>query len=305
MGDMKRFSLLTVVAAAGVLLAIGPTSIAARTSTTTSTSSRSTTSTSSHSTTSTSTSTPTASSTTSTSTSTTTTAASSASQTLGQTLQLGVTQSPLVAPACPKGVSAADCTIVLTQATALESLRDGIAYPTSVTTSGLIVAWTVGLSRLSNSTKSTHTAIHYLDTTYGGTTQAGISVLAPVGTKSLHRWQVVAESPIVHLQPYLGYVVQFPLATPLQVAAGDVVALTVKTWAPVLSFDLASSQFAYRQSRSANCAKPAGVSQAQLSIGDSARYACNYPGTRVEYGATEVTTPVVPKNEVHARDLRR
>ena len=215
-------------------------------------------------------------------------------------MQLGATSSALTPPVCPKGVSAANCTIVLTQSTALESLRDSVAYPTTVTQPGLIVAWTVGLSRLSSLTSAAHNAIHYLDTTYGGTTQAGISVLAPVGAKSQHQWKVVVASPIVHLQPYLGYVVQFPLLTPLPVSAGDVVALTVKTWAPVLSFDLAPSRFAYRQSRSANCANPAASSQAQLTIGQSTRYGCNYAGTRVEYSATEITTPAPPKNQVHA-----
>jgi len=229
---------------------------------------------------------------------TTTTAA----PTIGQTVQLGMTRSALVPPDCPKGVSSANCTIVLTQSTAVESLRDSVAYPTTVKQPGLVVAWTVGLSRLSTITSAAHSAIHYLDTTYGGTTQAAISVLEPIGAKSLHQWQLVAESPVVHLQPYLGYVVQFPLATPLPVATGDIVALTVRTWAPVLSFDLTPGQFAYRQSRSSNCAKPASTQQAQLTLGQSARYTCNYPGTRVEYSATEITTPAPPKNQVHATD---
>jgi hypothetical protein len=38
-------------------------------------------------------------------------------------------------------------------------------------------------------------------------------------------------------------------------------------------------------------------------IGSSATYTCNYPGTRVEYSATEVTTTPFPKNYVHAPDL--
>ncbi len=224
---------------------------------------------------------------------------------IGQTIQLGATRSALVPPVCPKGVSATNCLIVLERSTALESLRDGVAYPTTVTQPGLIVAWTVGLSRLSTSAKDAHNSIHYLDTTFGGTAQAAITVLEPIGAKSVRQWQVVAESPIVHLQPYLGYVVQFPLAMPLPVVAGDVVALTVKTWAPVLSFDLAPSTFAYRQSRSAGCPHPAASQQAQLTVGQGARYMCNYPGTRVEYAATEITTPSPPKNAVHATDQWR
>jgi len=234
------------------------------------------------------------------------TAASSTTttQVLGTINQLGVTRSPLVSPTCPKGVSAANCTIVLTQSTALETIRDGVTYPTTVTQPGLIVAWTIGLSRLSNSNSSAHNSIHYLDATFHGNTEAGITVLKPVGAASRRQWQVVAQSPLVHLQPWLGYVVQFPLTAPIPVTAGEVIALTVPTWAPVLSFDLAATKFAYRQSRMANCANPAATSQAQVTIGESTRYLCDYPGTRVEYSATEITEPVLPKNQLHAADQR-
>jgi hypothetical protein len=104
------------------------------------------------------------------------------------------------------------------------------------------------------------------------------------------------------LQPYLGQVVQFPLTTPLPVKPGDVVALSVPTWAPVLTFNLPPKKFAYRQSRSANCKNPAATEQAQLTIGSTASYGCNYPGTRVEYTATEITDPAPTKNFVHAPD---
>ena len=42
--------------------------------------------------------------------------------------ELGATTSPLVSPACPKGVPPSQCTIILTRATALETIRDNIAY---------------------------------------------------------------------------------------------------------------------------------------------------------------------------------
>jgi hypothetical protein len=164
----------------------------------------------------------------------------SSNNVLGATLTPGATASPLVAPTCPKGVSAANCTIVLTQSTALETIRDGTTYPTTITQAGQLVAWSVGLSRLSSNDTTAHKAIHFLDQTYHGTTQVGIAVLKPVGAKSKNQWQLVAQSPIVHVQPWLGYVVQFPLATPIPVQPGEVVALTVPTWAPVLTFDLTS-----------------------------------------------------------------
>lgn len=232
-----------------------------------------------------------------------------------QVIELGATKSPLIAPVCPATVSAVNCTIVLTQMTGLETIRDGIAYPTTVKKAGVIVAFTLGLSRLDPSAAKAKSDISFLDHTYGGTTQAAITVLKPIGKKNRRRWQVTAESPFYHLQPYLGTVAQFPLASglgalgvppmaaPLPVAKGDVIALTVPTWAPVLTLGLNTRQFAYRQSRRANCTHPASTEQAQLTIGATTSYMCDYTGTRVEYSATEVTTPVPPTTQIHAPDI--
>jgi hypothetical protein len=215
--------------------------------------------------------------------------------------ELGATPSKVVAPVCPKGTSPAACTIILTQVTALETKRDDFVYPTTVTRAGKIVAFTIGLSRLDPDRTRARADIHFLDHTYGGTTQAAITVLKPIGNRRFLRWAVRAESPFFHLQPYLGQVVQFPLDSSLPVLPGDVVALTVPTWAPVLSIQLPARHFAYRQSRTTSCNTPPSVSEAQVRPNQSARYLCNYPGTRVEYSATEVTTPVA-ENPIHAGD---
>jgi hypothetical protein len=106
---------------------------------------------------------------------------------------------------------------------------------------------------------------------------------------------------VIHLQPYLGQVVQISLNRSLPVVPGEVVALTVPTWAPVLSIQVSAKKFAYRQSRTSNCSNPPASQQAQLTLRQSTRYLCNYPGTRVEYSATEVTNPVAV-NPIHARD---
>jgi hypothetical protein len=208
------------------------------------------------------------------------------------TIELGATKSPLVAPVCPPNVSSAQCTIVLTRVTALETLRDGIAYPTKVTKAGRIVGFTVGLSKLSSSKSTQKTYIHFLDQTYGGTAQVAVTVLKPSGKKkSDWRWEVVGTSNFFHVIPYLGQVVQLPLETSIEVKPGYVVALTTPTWAPVLTINQPSKKFAYRQSRSANCNNPPSTSQAQVTANTTATYGCNYPGTRVEYSATEVTYP--------------
>jgi hypothetical protein len=219
-------------------------------------------------------------------------------------VELGATPTTLVSYMCPSTVQPASCTIILTRATALETVRDNVAYPTKVKKAGNIVAFTIGLSRLSTNSTTARSDISFLDHSYGGTTQVAISVLKQVGKKSQRRWEVVAESPVFHVQPYLGEVVQFPLPTTLPVVAGEVVALTTPTWAPVLVINQSTKRFAYRQSRSSNCNNPPTSSQAQVRQGQSAQYACNYPGTRVEYSATEVTSPVAV-SPIHTVELGR
>ncbi|HTP22847.1 MAG TPA: hypothetical protein VMJ65_24790 [Solirubrobacteraceae bacterium] len=209
--------------------------------------------------------------------------------------ELGATTSPLVAPACPKGVPPSQCTIILTRATALETIRDNIAYPTKVKQAGRIAAFTVGLSGLSTNATTAASDVKFLDKAYGGDAQVGITVLKPVGKRTAWSWTVVAQSPLVDVQPYLGQVVQFPLTTTIPVVRGETIALTTTTWAPVLTIDLSTDHFAYRQSRARNCNNAASTSQAQVSVGQSAAYKCDYPGTRVEYSATEITNPVAPK----------
>src|SRR5437588_6746624 len=207
---------------------------------------------------------------------------------LGGTVELGAAKSPIVAPVCPPGVSSSKCTIILTRVTALETIRDGVIYPTKVSQAGAITAFTVGLSQLSSSKSTQNTYVHYLDSAYGGTARVALTVLAPGGGKKTQwRWKVVAQSPIYHVEPYLGSVVRIPLDTSLRVVPGDVVALTTPTWAPVLSIDLDAKKFAYRQSRQWNCNNPPSSSQARLTLGQITSYGCDYPGTRLEYSATE------------------
>jgi hypothetical protein len=208
--------------------------------------------------------------------------------------ELGATTSPLLAPACPKGVAPSQCTIILTRATALETIRDNVAYPSTVKQAGRLVAFTVGLSALSSNATTALKDTQFLDKTYGGDAQVGITVLKRVGKKTDWTWSVVAQSPLVDVQPYLGQLAQFPLTTTIPVVRGEAIALTTPTWAPVLSIDLSTSHFAYRQSRSKNCNSTPATSQAQVTIGGSTKYGCDYPGTRVEYSATEVTNPVAP-----------
>jgi hypothetical protein len=219
-------------------------------------------------------------------------------------VQIGQTKSPIAAPACPKGTSTSSCKIVLERTTAIQTKSDGVSRPTVIKQDGWIVAFTVGLSRLSSNAKTVHRLLHGLDTAYGGTPQLALTVLKP-GPKGVYT--VRAQSGSYHLIPFLGRVLTEPLSLPpkfsaftaLPVKKGDVVALTVPTWAPILTYNLSGSQFAYAQSRTANCDSAAAGQTAQTKVGSSSKYGCAYTGTRVQYSATEVTNVPYPKHYPH------
>ncbi len=218
-------------------------------------------------------------------------------------VELGAT-SPIIAPSCPKGVAPSQCLIVLPRTTAVQTVSDGVVNPTTVKQAGWIVAFTAGLSSLSSNAATERSYLHMLDVRFGGTPQLAITVLRP-GPKN--RYTVAAESQVFHLIPFLGQVLQEPLSLPptftaftaLPVKKGDVIGLSIPTWAPMLSYNLNASKFAYRQSRTSGCTHAAASETAQMTVGASTRYLCSYTGTRVEYSATEVTNAPYPKTYVH------
>jgi hypothetical protein len=219
-------------------------------------------------------------------------------------VQVGQTKTPLTAPACPKGTSTSSCKIVLERTTAIQTKSDGVAKPTVVKQDGWIVAFTVGLSRLSSNAKTVHSLLHGLDSAYGGTPQLSLSVLKPGANGA---YTVRAQSGSYHLIPFLGQVLTEPMSLPpkftaftaLRVEKGDVLALTVPTWAPILTYNLSASQFSYAQSRTTNCDAAAASQTAQTRVGSSQKYGCAYTGTRVQYSATEVTNVPYPKHYPH------
>ena len=215
-----------------------------------------------------------------------------------QTVELGLTHSPVVAPSCPATIAPSDCRIVLTRSTALETIRDAVDYPTTATASGEIVAFTLGLSGLSTNQKTAHSEIQGLDAAYGGTTQAAVAVLKPVGAHRHFQWQLQAVSPVVHLQPYRGVI-----AVPAGVAAADRRRrhrCGERAHMGAGAIDRAPREVVRLQTRSRTANSWAGTAnQSMFTLQVTSVFGCDYTGTRVEYTATEITSPVPAKVQVH------
>jgi hypothetical protein len=146
---------------------------------------------------------------------------------------------------------------------------------------GRVVAWTITQGSPSA------TQIKFFDAMEGGVAEAGISILRP--GKSLN-YTLIASSPVMHLQPYFGQTVQFPLVTTLPVNAGDIVALSVPTWAPALALGYGHDT-SWRASRGKAACADTGMPTTQTSIGGTVQYYCLYGTARLTYSATLISTP--------------
>jgi hypothetical protein len=194
-------------------------------------------------------------------------------------IEIGATQTPAT-PSCPT----APC----------EVISRTTAYPTRigeqrnlfvVPRDGRIVAWTISLGTPAKR------QLTFFQENLGGPAQAGISVLR-TGKKMTRR--VTAASPVETLTPYFGQTVQFPLITSLPVAKGQLVALSVPTWAPALALGVGSTNL-WRASRDVEGCDDTQTQSVQDTVGDLATYKCFYRTSQLVYSATLVTTPVVPK----------
>jgi len=184
----------------------------------------------------------------------------------------------VVTAACPE-----NC-FVVTRTTALQVRSGTVKYPTTAPRSGRVVAFTLQLGDLSDK------QIHFFNSTYGGTSRVQLTVLRQ---KPKRFFDVVAQTGIFKIQPFFGQTVQFPLKTTLPVRKGDLVALTVPTWAPALAVNLPKEN-GWRASRAEHC-NDFLTQTAQLVIGNEAQYKCLYQTARVTYTATLISTPVAPK----------
>jgi hypothetical protein len=193
-------------------------------------------------------------------------------------------------------VSCPDNCFVVTRTTALQVRTGTLRYPTTAPRSGRIVAFTLQLGSLSDR------QIHFFNSTYGGTSRIQLTVLRPQA-RPARSYEVVATTGIFKIQPFFGTTVQFPLKTSLAARKGDIVALTVPTWAPILAVNLPQED-GWRASRADSCTDLL-TQTAQTTIGNATQYKCLYQTARVTYTATLVATPVAPRAPTQDRRTTR
>jgi hypothetical protein len=180
------------------------------------------------------------------------------------------------APACPNSPCLAVSRTTGYQIKVADERNDFV-----VPEDGKIVAWSVALG------KPTADQISFFDKSLGGPASARITALR-LGKKLTAL--TITQSPIQLLEPYFGQTVQFPLGRALNVKKGDVIALTVPTWAPALT-QLLTDHSSWRASRPLDKCNDTSTQTAQLTLNTTTSYRCLYKA-RLTYSATLVTRPV-------------
>lgn len=197
-------------------------------------------------------------------------------------IQVGDTPATAVAPSCP----GTPC-LAMTRTTGYQAKVGTQRGLMVIPADGRIVAFRLALG--ATGPKQTT----FFQQRFGGDASARLTILRP-GSHLFAR--VVNQSSTVDLMPYLGQTVDFALTRTLTVHKGELVALTVPTWAPVLAVNLGKDT-SWRSSRSSSCDDPKTQSTqtSQTTIGALTQYRCLYATARLTYSATLVTAPVANK----------
>ena len=196
-------------------------------------------------------------------------------------IQLGKTRST-PSPACP---AASTCSVVVRLSGFQRQIggTGGVRNPFISPVTGRIVAWSITTSTPTESQR------HFFNVNFGSPPTARVGVLDKVDSKPVPKYKLLRQSPRQELSQYLGEKTTFTLREPLFVKRGQIVGLSVPTWAPAFGVGLSKNNRwrASREQGRCNTAKLANAkaSRAQQKVGTVRRYACDYTNARLLYTA--------------------
>jgi hypothetical protein len=156
------------------------------------------------------------------------------------------------------------------------------SLPFRVNRDGEVKAWTLTLAQPTNQQRS------FFNGFFGTPPEARLSILRRVAGTNPPIYALRSQGSVHVLSPYLGQTVRFGAS--LNVKKGDIVALTIPTWAPAFAQNL-SSKDSWRASREpGKCTNTTDVRQGQPQeqVGKRATYGCRYSTARLLYTATVV-----------------
>lgn len=152
--------------------------------------------------------------------------------------------------------------------------------PFRVPGNGRVTAWTLTLAQPTGKQR------FFFNSFFGMPPEARLAILSRVPGTNPPRYSLRSQGAVHVLSPYLGQTVKFGAS--LSVQRGDMVALTIPTWAPAFAQGLSAAN-AWRASRlPGKCTNANDVRQGdpQQTVGRRATYGCRYSTARLLYTAT-------------------
>jgi hypothetical protein len=201
---------------------------------------------------------------------------SSAAKQATATVVLGES-GPMPDPSCPDNPCQAVGSV-----TGFQMSTDQTQLPFRVPRTGTIKAWTLTLAQPTNKQRS------FFNSFFGTPPEARLAILRKVAGTNPPRYTLRSQGAVKVLSPYLGQTVKF--SSNLAVEQGDIVGITVPTWAPVFAQNLESANV-WRASRAPGaCTNSTAIreGEAQQTVGKRATYGCKYATARLLYTATLV-----------------
>jgi hypothetical protein len=202
--------------------------------------------------------------------------ASSAAKVPSTTVVLGQT-STVPDPSCP----GLPCQAI-GSVTGFQVSNGQTRSPFIVPHDGTVKAWTLTLAQPTNSQRS------FFNGFFGTPPEARLAILRRIPGTNPPRYNLRSQGSVKVLSPYLGQTVKF--GSSLAVEKGDIVAVTVPTWAPAFAQDLASDEV-WRASRApGKCTNSTDIRQGEPHEKPATRatYGCKYSTARLLYTATLV-----------------
>jgi hypothetical protein len=164
--------------------------------------------------------------------------------------------------------------------TGFQVSTDQESLPYTVPHAGKITAWTLTLSQPTGAERT------FFNGFFGTPPEARLAILRRVPGTNPPRYNLRAQSSTKVLSPYLGKTVRF--GSSLNVEKGDIVGISVPTWAPAFAQELPADNV-WRASREpGKCINSTDLRQGepQEKVGTRATYGCKYSTARLLYTAT-------------------
>lgn len=200
----------------------------------------------------------------------------------GKIVDLGAGDPYLPTSKCPN-----DPCLAAYQMTGYQDTSQGKRNPYTVRRDGRIVAFTVKLGKLAQ------VQIDAFDSRIGSPAAVRLSVLRRGKKKSRrNEHRLLAQSGVFEIDDYFGSSPTFVLDEPLSVERGNVIAITVPTWAPLLApEDDALWRSSRPKGKCLTTATKLAPDSAMERVGRKTTWGCNYENERLLYTAT-----LIPEN---------